>query len=59
MTALPTIVLVTLIGTGVLSGLTAHTVAATELVGLQLPLTMGFLGAAYRQLEYWSPDEAK
>jgi hypothetical protein len=27
------------------------------LVGVQLPLTMAFLGAAYRQLEYWTPEE--
>lgn len=25
--------------------------------GLQAPLTMAFLGAAYRQLEYWTPGE--
>jgi hypothetical protein len=58
-TALPKIVLLTLIGMDVLSGRTGDIVAVLGLVGLQLPLTIGFLGAAYRQLEYWSPEETK
>lgn len=58
-TALPRIVLLILIGAGVLSGRTGDIVAALVLAGLQLPLTIGFLGAAYRQLEYWSPEETK
>ena len=58
-TALPKIVLLTLIGTGMLAGRTGEVVWVLGLVGLQLPLTIGFLGAAYRQLEYWSPDEPK
>lgn len=58
-TALPKIVLLTLIGTGTLAGRTGEVVWVLGLVWLQLPLTIGFLGAAYRQLEYWSPDEPK
>lgn len=59
MTALPTFVLLILIGTGLLAGRTGGILWALGLIGLQLPLTIGFLGAAYRQLEYWSPDEPK
>lgn len=56
-TALPKIVLLALIGAGVLTGAVGQVVWVLGLVGLQLPLTLGFLGAAYRQLEYWSPDK--
>ncbi|MFC5343287.1 hypothetical protein ACETK8_07595 [Brevundimonas staleyi] len=59
LTALPKILLLILIGTGLLSGVVAQIVWVVGLVGLQLPLTLGFLGAAYRQLEYWSPDEPR
>lgn len=59
LTALPKILLLTLIGTGLLTGVVAQIVWVIGLVGLQLPLTLGFLGAAYRQLEYWSPDEPR
>ena len=58
-TALPKIALLVLIGTGALTGVIAQSAWVVGLVGLQLPLTMGFLGAAYRQLEYWSPEETK
>jgi hypothetical protein len=58
-TALPKLVLLVLIGAGVLTGAVGQVVWTLGLVGLQLPLTLGFLGAAYRQLEYWSPDEPK
>lgn len=58
-TALPKVVLLALIGAGVLTGAAGQVVWVAGLVGLQLPLTLGFLGAAYRQLEYWSPDEPK
>ncbi|WP_309628036.1 hypothetical protein [Brevundimonas sp.] len=58
-TALPQIVLLTLTGNGVLSGKAGDIAAALVLVAVQLPLTIGFLGAAYRQLEYWSPEETK
>ena len=29
------------------------------LLALQLPLTLGFLGVAYRRLEYWAPEEPR
>lgn len=58
-TALPMIVLLTLIGTGVLTGVVGQVVWIVGLAGLQAPLTLGFLGAAYRQLEYWTPEETK
>ncbi|MBU1348268.1 MAG: hypothetical protein KKA16_15115 [Alphaproteobacteria bacterium] len=58
-TALPKIVLLVLIGGGVISGLTASLAWTVGLIGLQFPLTLGFLGAAYRQLEYWTPEETK
>jgi hypothetical protein len=58
-TALPKIVLLSLIGTGVLSGVAGSVAWIVGLVALQLPLTLGFLGAAYRQLEYWTPEETK
>jgi len=52
-TAAPKLVLLTLIGTGLLQGETARIVWIAGLIAVQAPLTMGFLGAAYRQLEYW------
>lgn len=58
-TALPKVVLLALIGAGVLTGAFGQIVWVLGLIGLQLPLTLGFLGAAYKQLEYWSPDEPK
>ena len=58
-TALPKIILLVLIGAGLMGGRVGQIVWMVALVGLQLPLTMGFLGAAYRQLEYWSPGETK
>ena len=58
-TSLPGIVLLTLIGTGVLTDVAGQIVLVIGLVGLQLPLTMGFLGAAYRQLEHWTPKESR
>jgi hypothetical protein len=57
LTSVPTVVLAALIGNGVLSGTVAAVSWVVGLVGLQLPLTLAFLGAAYRQLEYWSPEE--
>ena len=58
-TALPKIALLILIGTGALTGVGGQVAWVVGLVGVQLPLTIGFLGAAYRQLEYWSPEESK
>ncbi len=57
-TSLPKIVLIALIGGGVLTGTAATVAWVVGLVGVQLPLTMAFLGAAYRQLEYWSAEES-
>lgn len=54
---LPKIGLFALIVGGVLGGATASVAGAITLVAVQLPLTMAFLGAAYRQLEYWTPEE--
>ncbi|CAL1692354.1 hypothetical protein MMB232_02519 [Brevundimonas subvibrioides] len=34
-------------------------VRIAALFALQLPLMLGFLGAAYRQLEYWSPEQPR
>jgi len=56
-TALPTIALLLLIGAGALTGQTATLVWIVGLVAVQLPLMLGFLGAAYRQLEYWTREE--
>jgi hypothetical protein len=56
-TALPAIVLSALAGAGTMAGVVGPVVAIIGLVGLQLPLTLGFLGAAYRQLEYWVPGD--
>ena len=58
-TAIPKVALLTLIGTGALGGVTGQVVWVLGLIGVQLPLTLGFLGAAYRQLEYWTPGEKK
>jgi hypothetical protein len=58
-TSAPKIALIALIGGGVLTGTAATVAWVVGLVGLQLPLTMAFLGAAYRQLEYWTPEEAQ
>jgi len=57
-TAAPTIGLLALIGTGMLTERMASVVGVVVLIGLQLPLTLGFLGATYRQLEYWTREEA-
>lgn len=55
-TASPAVGLSALLAGGVLRGV-AEIVWPLGLVGLQLPLTLAFLGAAYRQLEYWSPEQ--
>ncbi|MFN7128353.1 MAG: hypothetical protein ACK4OJ_04750 [Brevundimonas sp.] len=54
---LPKVALLVLTGGGLLSGLFGWIVWAVVLCGLETPLTTGLLGAAYRQLEYWTPDE--
>lgn len=55
-TALPKIPLLILVGAGLLSGPAGRAIWVLGLVGLQLPLTIAFLGAVYRQLEDWTPD---
>lgn len=50
-TAAPKIGLVLLWGAGLLSGTGGWVVFAVVLTGLQAPLTMAFVGAAYRRLE--------
>jgi hypothetical protein len=54
---LPKVVLLVLAAGGMLSGGVGWAVWAVVLCGLEAPLTTGFLGAAYRQLEYWTPHE--
>lgn len=54
-TAVPT--LLGLAGAGRLGGPVGAILLVVGFTGLQLPLTIGFLGAAYRQLEYWTPGE--
>lgn len=56
-TSAPLIVLPALQGTGALDGVLGGVLTAALLIGIQLPLTLGFLGTAYRRLEYWSPQE--
>ncbi len=58
-TALPKIVLLILVGSGIISGPVLAVIAILILVGLQASLTIGFLGAAYRQLETWTSSEPK
>ena len=50
-TAAPKIALVLLWGAGLLSGTAGWIVFAVVLTALQAPLTMAFVGAAYRRLE--------
>lgn len=54
---LPKVVLLVLAGGGFVSGVVGWIVCSVVLCGLEAPLTTGFLGAAYRQLEYWTPHE--
>lgn len=57
-TAVPTVAVLALIGWATLTHRVASVAWIVTLVGLQLPLTLAFLGAAYRQLEYWTQHEA-
>jgi len=54
---LPGLVVLVLNGAGVISGLIAGLVWAAVLAAVQTPLILSFLGAAYRRLEYWTPQE--
>ena len=56
---LPKIALLILTSAGLLSGLFGWVVWAVVLCGLEAPLTMGFLGAAYLRLEYWTPPSTE
>lgn len=56
LTAAPKLVLLGLIGTGLLAGEAARIAWIVGMTVLQAPLTMGFLGGAYRQLEYWRDE---
>ena len=58
-TAAPLVVLLSLAAAGALGGVPGRTVLIVGLLAMQLPLTLGFLGTAYRRLEYWSPEEGK
>ena len=54
---LPGLMVLVLNGAGVISGLIAGLVWAAVLAAVQTPLILSFLGAAYRRLEYWTPQE--
>jgi hypothetical protein len=55
---LPKIVLIVLTTAGLLHGGLAWVVWVVVLVGLETPLTLAFLGTAYRRLEYWTPQRS-
>jgi hypothetical protein len=55
---LPKLALLVLTGGGLLSGPIGWIVWAVVLIGLEAPLTVAFLGTAYRRLEYWTPQGA-
>lgn len=55
-TAAPKLGLLILSSAGLLSGAAGWVVWAVVLNGLQAPLTMGYLGAAYRRLEHGTPQ---
>lgn len=56
-TAAPKIALVLLWGAGLLSGTAGWVVFVVVLTVIQAPLTLGFVGAAYRRLERWTPPQ--
>lgn len=53
---LPKALLLVLTGGGLLSGPVGWIVWAGVLTAFEAPLTLAFLGAAYRELEYWTPQ---
>lgn len=57
-TALPMAGLLAFVRTSGLVAPISMVILIVGLVWLQLPLTLALLGAAYRQLEYWTPGEA-
>ena len=56
-TAIPPLVLTVLSAVGLLSRTSGWIVGAVVLIAVQAPLTTGYLGAAYRRLERWTPLE--
>ena len=57
-TVLPMAGLVAFVRSAALAATLGPVILIVGLVWLQLPLTLALLGAAYRQLEYWTPGEA-
>lgn len=56
-TTAPKIALVLGWGAGLLSGVVGWVVFVVVLTVIQAPLTMGFVGAAYRRLDRWTPPQ--
>ncbi len=56
-TGAPKIGLVLLWGAGLLSGMAGWVVFVVVLTAIQAPLTMAFVGAAYRRLDGWTPPQ--
>lgn len=56
-TGAPKIGLVLLWGAGLLSGVAGWVVFVVVLTAIQAPLTMAFVGAAYRRLDDWTPPQ--
>ncbi len=54
--AVPTLAWIALAGSGVITGAAAIIIGVLAVAGLQAPLTTGFLGAAYRQVEGYALD---
>lgn len=57
-TGLPMAALLALVGTAAVAAPEGPVIRVVGIIWLQLPLTLGLLGMAYRQLEYWTPGEA-
>ena len=55
---LPILGLLILTATGFLTGMAGWIVWAVMISAFQAPLVLAFLGAAYRRLEYWTPQGA-
>ena len=55
---LPMLGLVILTGAGMVSGVVGWIVWVAMIFAVEAPLSLAFLGAAYRRLEYWTPQGA-
>jgi len=55
---LPILGLLILTGAGLPSGVATWIVWAVVISAFEAPLALAFLGAAYRRLEYWTPQGA-